>query len=267
VSWKSLTRFLRSPKSCTEKYFPEAAWNEAVHYPTLKLALKSFAGVEYLNVYDRRRSLILYLVQRLMLSNTTARVVPSLVPRHANGDILQSKIVDYTINLLANDEMEDMILRLLESQPYDLRTINQTMCDHVWYLPIAISIETKTPDTSEQEAKIRLGMWTAAQFNRLRMLLQEKCDLAHTFALVCLRPLVVSALCLRSRSTYCMSLLGLSCLLGSHILIGTAWAASYWRYELCGWLLYAARCSSLPRQMTTTFKEWLELKVLHPNAI
>jgi hypothetical protein len=53
------------------------------------------------------------------------------------------------------NEMEDMILRLLESQPYDLRTINQTMCDQVWYLPIAISIETKTPDASEQEAKIQ----------------------------------------------------------------------------------------------------------------
>ena len=100
--------------------------------------------------------------------------------------------------------MEDMILRLLESQPYDLRTINQTMCDHVRYLPIAISIETKTPDTSEQEAKIQLGMWTAAQFNRLRMLLQE-CGLAHTFALVCLRPLVVSALfaCDRAQRIVC----------------------------------------------------------------
>lgn len=155
---EELNEILDESQKCTEKYFPEAAWNEVVHYPTLKLALKSFAGVEYLNVYDRRRSLILYLVQRLMLSSTTARVAPSLVPRHANGDNLQSKIVDYTINLLANDEMEDMILRLLESQPYDLRTINQTMCDHVRYLPIAISIETKTPDTSEQEAKIQLGM-------------------------------------------------------------------------------------------------------------
>jgi hypothetical protein len=68
-------------------------------------------------------------MQRLILSSTTARVVPSLVPRQANGDILQSKIVDYTINLQPNNEMEDVILRLLESQPYDLRTINQTMCD------------------------------------------------------------------------------------------------------------------------------------------
>jgi len=66
-----------------------------------------------------------------------------------------------------------MILRLLESQPYDLRTINQTMYDHVRYLPIAISIETKTPDASEQEAKIQLGMWVAAHFNRLRMLSHE----------------------------------------------------------------------------------------------
>jgi hypothetical protein len=69
--------------------------------------------------------------------------------------------------------MEDMILHLLESQPYDLRTINQTMCDQVRYLPIAISIETKTPDASEQEAKFQLGMWVVAHFNRLRMLSHE----------------------------------------------------------------------------------------------
>ena len=74
---EELNEILDESQKCTEKYFPEAAWNEVVHYPTLKLALKSFAGVEYLNVYDRRRSLILYLVQRLMLSSTTARVAPS----------------------------------------------------------------------------------------------------------------------------------------------------------------------------------------------
>jgi len=38
------------------------------------------------------------------------------------------------------------------------------------FLPFAISIETKTLDASQEEAKIQLGMWAAAQFNRLRML-------------------------------------------------------------------------------------------------
>ena len=148
-----------------------------------------------------------------MLSSTTARVVPSLIPRHTSGDILQSKIVDYTINLLPNDEMEDMILRLLESQPYDLQTINQTMCNHVRYLPIAISIETKTPDTSEQEAKIQLGMWAAAYFNRLRMFSHENTVLPT------LPLLYVSGnwwylhfACDRARRIVCMFLLSLSCL-------------------------------------------------------
>jgi hypothetical protein len=185
-----------------------------------------------------------------MLSSTTARVVPSLIPRHASGDILQSKIVDYTINLLPNDEMEDTILRLLEGQPYDLQTINQTMCSHVRYLPIAISIETETPDTSEQEAKIQLAMWAAAHFNRLRTLLHENAVLPT------LPLLYVSGnwwylhfACDRARRIVCIFLLSLSCLPGSHILAGTALGASYWRYELCGWLLQAARCSSLPRRM------------------
>jgi hypothetical protein len=34
-----------------------------------------------------------------MLSSTTARIIPDLVPHHASGDFLQSKIVDYSIIL------------------------------------------------------------------------------------------------------------------------------------------------------------------------
>src|SRR5437588_10096473 len=98
----------------------------------------------YRNMYCRRRILMLYLVRRLILSSTTARVLPSLVPRHASGGILQSKIVGYTINLQPDNEMKHPILGLLRRQPYALQTINQTMQGRVRYLPIAISIETKT---------------------------------------------------------------------------------------------------------------------------
>jgi hypothetical protein len=170
---ENLGKVLMRSRKCLQDYFPEPAWNEAVHYPILELALESFAGVEYRNVYGRRHILILYLVQRLILSSTTARVLPSLVPRHASGDILQSKIVDYTINLQPDDEMKDLIFSLLRSLPYALQTINQTMQGSVRYLPIAISIETKTPGESEENAMIQLAMWAAAHFNRLRMLSRE----------------------------------------------------------------------------------------------
>jgi len=164
-----LGKVLNKSRRCVQNRFAEPSWNENVHFPILELALESFAGVEYRNVYGRH-AVSSYLVQRLMLTSTTACVVPRLVPRHINGDILASKIVDYTINLEPSDEMEDMILRMLKNQPHDLRTINQTMCSYVRYLPIAVSIETKMQDGSEQEAKVQLVMWAAAQFNRLRML-------------------------------------------------------------------------------------------------
>jgi hypothetical protein len=108
-----------------------------------------------------------------MVSSTTARIVPSLVPRRASGDILVSKLVNYTINLLPDEEMDSVIRLLLQSQPVNLETINQTMYDPVRCQPIAISIETKTPNTPEQDAMIHLGVWVAAHFNRLRMLSHE----------------------------------------------------------------------------------------------
>ena len=44
-------------RMCALHFFAEAAWNEEVHYPVLKLALKSYGSVVYRNVYGRRRIL------------------------------------------------------------------------------------------------------------------------------------------------------------------------------------------------------------------
>ncbi len=79
-------------------------------------------------------------------------------------------MVDYTINLLPKKDMMEAMICLLRDQSYDLQTINQTRADPVRFVPIAISIETKTPNASEQEASIQLGLWVAAYFNRIRSL-------------------------------------------------------------------------------------------------
>jgi hypothetical protein len=232
-------------RMCALHFFAEAAWNEEVHCPVLRLALKSYGSVVYRNVYGHR---MLYLVQRLILSSTTARVLPSLVPRHGSGDILQSKIVDYTINLQPDDEMKHLIAGLLRSQPYALQTINQTMQGPVRYLPIAISIETNTPGESEEDAMIQLAMWAAAHFNRLRMLSREN-TVSLTLPLLYVRGAewFLRFACDRDRHTVCYFLI--SCLTGSHILAGTAWGSSSWKYENCGRLLQAARFPSLSRRM------------------
>lgn len=81
----------------------------------------------------------------------------------------------------SKSQHEDVRLRLRPSQPcYDLWTINQTMCCHVQFIPFAIGINMKTPDDSEPEATLQLGIW-AVQFNRLEY------RLAHTSSLVCVR--------------------------------------------------------------------------------
>jgi hypothetical protein len=56
------------------------------------------------------------------------------------------EMVDYTINLESDEDMIDLILELLQNVSYNLRTINQTRDSAVQLRPIAISIETKTPD-------------------------------------------------------------------------------------------------------------------------
>ena len=105
--------------------------------------------------------------------STTARLVPSLVPRHIGGGLLNSKMVDYSISLVPNQDMHDAIIRLLKNEAYELQTINQTRSDPLRFRPIAISIETKKASLAGQGARIQLGMWVAAHFNRIRALKDE----------------------------------------------------------------------------------------------
>jgi hypothetical protein len=54
------------------------------------------------------------------------------------------------------------------------RSINQSEYAPLTLRPIAVSIETKTPDGSVQEGKAQLSIWAAAHFERLRSLAKAK---------------------------------------------------------------------------------------------
>jgi hypothetical protein len=126
-------------------------------------------------------------------------------------------MVDYTVNLVPNDEIYKQILLLIRNQPYGLQTINQTNYTPVRFRPIAISIETKTPNAPEEEAKVQLGIWVAAYFDRIRMFSYEKpvtltlpllyVSGAHWFLLFA---------CDRGQHVVCSSI-RTSCLPGSHV--------------------------------------------------
>ncbi|KAJ9634087.1 hypothetical protein H2201_009118 [Coniosporium apollinis] len=140
----------RASRQCAEDHDSEAAWNDEVHSRVLRLALRPCSEVGYKNI-------------------TTARIQPArLVPRHVSGNVLESKMVDYAIYLAPDEEMRVVIrdtLRLL--QPKESQSINQTMYDSLRQRPIAISIETKTPNAPEEQVGVQLGVWVAAHFTRL----------------------------------------------------------------------------------------------------
>ncbi|GAB7363743.1 hypothetical protein MBLNU230_g4311t1 [Neophaeotheca triangularis] len=144
-----------SALDCDDKEVTEAAWNCDVHSRILRLALRSVKGVTHFNV-------------------TAAKPHQAFASREQlTGDIMSSKLVDFTINLVPPTEaLEEAIHRTIFEQSPSIRTTNQTMYSPVRAHPAAISIETKTSlKADQQKARVQLGMWTAAHYCRLRTLI------------------------------------------------------------------------------------------------
>jgi hypothetical protein len=195
--------------------------------------------------------------------STTASIVKSLMPRHISGDVFKSKMIDFTINLIPNGETDDLIRRLLRYQPPDLQTINQTAYSPVRFEPIAISIETKTPDASQGEAKMQLGVWVAAHFNRLRMLSHEDpVSLTLPLLYVSGTQWFLLFACDSAQQIVCCFLICLACqlLTFQQELLGKLFVGDTDTIVGCYKLLVTLRC--LCGWVTTTFKDWFKLKVL-----
>ncbi|RYP63843.1 hypothetical protein DL769_006855 [Monosporascus sp. CRB-8-3] len=165
----------------------EAAWNSFVHYPLLKLAIQN------------RPNIALELV-------TSARIMPKFAPKWfgAEGDPTASKMVDFVLLLSLDPEEASPVIQLsastggnsiptttsqpilhageasrlhaaivskISSQPAGENALNQTRYSPLTYSPIAISLETKSSAGSIEEAKVQLGVWTAAWHKRMKLLL------------------------------------------------------------------------------------------------
>ncbi|KIX03297.1 uncharacterized protein Z518_06849 [Rhinocladiella mackenziei CBS 650.93] len=136
---------------CSLDQEAEPSWNCIVHSPILDLALEACKGVVFRNV-------------------TTAKICPAFDHRDVGGRSLQSKMVDFTINLVTDKDMERRIIELLDGQHPNLRTINQSMYHPLRFAPAFVSVETKGPGGSVQDADIQLGVWASAYFKRIRKL-------------------------------------------------------------------------------------------------
>ena len=150
---KEIIKIRNATSFCNTKKVHEPSWNERVHSRMLQQALEGLIGLEYHNI-------------------TTARVLRGLVPENIYGETLKKKMVDYAITLGEPIITEsDINARLGSCYGRLRRTINPSDYSPLCYDPIAVSIETKSPDGSEQEAKVQLSVWVSAHFNRLRDLL------------------------------------------------------------------------------------------------
>lgn len=164
--FKALKGVRDSTAFCKTTYVHGPTWNERVHCRMLEQAVRNRPGFEYHNV-------------------TTARVIKELVPGNKYGELLENKMIDYAITLGPPLFSEDQaIIRLATSLRPLQRTINPSDYSPLCYNPVAISIETKSPDGSKESGQVQLSVWAMAYFNRLRALAQDPVPITLPLVLV-----------------------------------------------------------------------------------
>lgn len=76
-----------------------------------------------------------------------------------------------TLQAKEASQLHAAIVSKISSRPADENVLNQTRYSPLTHSPSAISLETKTSVGSLEEAKVQLGVWTAASHKRMGLLL------------------------------------------------------------------------------------------------
>ncbi|KAK8152102.1 hypothetical protein IWX90DRAFT_445995 [Phyllosticta citrichinensis] len=142
---------------CNMQRESETSWNELVHREVLFTALRGCPAVGWRNVTRATIS------PRDLLSQFSGSGVQSLAQR--------SRIVDYAIYLKisASKRLEALL------GTTDTESVNATAYEVVRLRPIAVSIETKKPDTADaNKALTQLATWTSLQLKRFQQLTPGK---------------------------------------------------------------------------------------------
>ncbi|KAH7030550.1 uncharacterized protein B0I36DRAFT_362391 [Microdochium trichocladiopsis] len=156
---------------CVTRQCCEAQWNAEVHSRVLKLALAPYAGRAEYNCI------------------TSAAPLDDLVPTVGNTRV-QTKYIDYSIQLVpTSTAFQNAIRERLRQQLQDdvggstrsaaggggggltnPPTINQSGYFPIHDRPLAISIETKTPEAGEGGALAQLAVWISCGHRRVYQL-------------------------------------------------------------------------------------------------
>ncbi|KAH8660350.1 hypothetical protein BX600DRAFT_513960 [Xylariales sp. PMI_506] len=170
----------------------EAGWNESVHWPLLQLARRHCKSV--VSVENSTRAAIAKPFLPSVASYTSAfsaaggtnptTSVPSSASLNLSGadmgDASSSatpyrKMIDYVFALRPppGDPLARRLPLFLQSVSPAAPCFNQTMFQPLRHAPTGIFIETKADAGSREEGQAQLGLWVAAWYKRLDMLLDE----------------------------------------------------------------------------------------------
>ncbi|KAF5023775.1 hypothetical protein F66182_4168 [Fusarium sp. NRRL 66182] len=144
----------RLSKRCVDESEPEAEWNTVVDAPLLEMVFGLGQGPEKVGF-------------RCMGSD---KIDSRWLPSHSSGLVSAAKQIDFVIHL-GDAEIQS---RIASRRWMFTPSINHTNRDGLRKKPIAISIETKTINRSEAEARVQLAIWVASQIERIRLLLSRE---------------------------------------------------------------------------------------------
>ncbi|KAK5651501.1 hypothetical protein OQA88_11955 [Cercophora sp. LCS_1] len=137
-------------RHCHETFAHEHAWNCAVHFPLLSLAL--YGGSARTNQFLGFDPC------------TTASIIETYLPNRAGA-----KKIDFCISIDPTSASDPGAAESIETlrKALPLHSVNHTDHAALQSRPIAISIETKRTGQSDEEAALQIGTWQAAQWNLL----------------------------------------------------------------------------------------------------
>jgi hypothetical protein len=159
---ESVLAIVEDAERADEMGYVEAAWNDTVHFPLLRLALHGA-------LHSSRRGALVDVV-----NCTAARIM-----KEYRDDEVRDTKVDYAMFIAAtsmstNTDMRDAsrdIRRVRLRLP--MQSINHTDYGPLREAPFAVAIETKRPGRPEDEAHVQVMTWQAAQWRLLRRLVQD----------------------------------------------------------------------------------------------
>ncbi|KAL8290981.1 hypothetical protein RB601_003667 [Gaeumannomyces tritici] len=175
IQFAALSEIVFETKASIKRIRHELAWNNAVHWPLLKLATRSVSGWGGGGV----------ICEPTMSAGIANMWLPGMANSQAqeqNG-VAGGKIVDCVLTLDLHNRrpsdapLREAIVRLIRDQPPNVQSINQTNYHPLVFNPIGVSIETKC-NTGAAKGNVQLGIWTAAWHHRVQNLVQSPVNIA-----------------------------------------------------------------------------------------